>query len=383
MIPEVAPRMSANQAACITPSQEPVIEVLEGLSQLHPWSLLVDAESRIVWTSARLSEIPAAEALRPGTTLREFRAQMDRPERYFPLRSKLRGNSLLGVPLEVPGEGDRRIPLDVDFIRVGEGQEQLMIVVAHERGEESLASLRAALSEAKRQIEALQSANEELEHTIGALAHDLRSPLVGLLGFSRLLRRDYGEVLDETGRHFIDRIEQGARSMERLLQDLLELARIGGPDEAAEWVDAHGLLRQLAAELKPRLDQGGIRLELPEDPLAQVYFNRARLYQLFSNLIGNAIDHMAPGPDACIQVSVGERDGDQEIVVADNGQGVDPAHHGRIFESFQSFGRCAEGSRRTGMGLAIVKRIAEKCGGRVWLDEGGPGARFHVLLPRP
>jgi PAS domain S-box-containing protein len=229
----------------------------------------------------------------------------------------------------------------------------------------------------------LAKANEELEHCIGAIAHDLRSPLVGLLGFSRLLRQDYEDSLDETGNHFLDRIEQAARTMESLIHDLLEIARIGETGERPALVDPREVLLQLAAELKPRLEAAGIDLVLPTGLMSRMYCDRSRMYQVFSNLIGNAIDHMGPRRDARIEVSIEEDDRQHEIVVSDNGRGVDPAHRDRIFEVFQSIGTRSDGRRGTGMGLAIVKKIVEKRGGRVWLEsEPGCGARFHVTLPR-
>ena len=229
----------------------------------------------------------------------------------------------------------------------------------------------------------MAKANEELEHCIGAIAHDLRSPLVGLLGFSRLLRQDYDDSLDETGHHFLDRIEQAARTMESLIHDLLELARLGESGERPALVDPREVLLQLAAELKPRLEAAGIDLVLPTGLMSRMYCDRSRMYQVFSNLIGNAIDHMGPRRDARIEVSIEEDDRQHEIVVSDNGRGVDPAHRDRIFEVFQSIGTRSDGRRGTGMGLAIVKKIVEKRGGRVWLQsEPGCGARFHVTLPR-
>lgn len=229
----------------------------------------------------------------------------------------------------------------------------------------------------------LVKANEELEHCVGALAHDLRSPLVGLLGFSRLLRQDYEDSLDETGRHFVDRIEQAARTMESLISDLLELARIGEPGERPVLVDPREVLLQLAAELKPRLESAGIELVMSGVLASRVYCDRSRLYQVFSNLIGNAIDHMGPRLDARIEVRINEDDEGHEIVVTDNGRGIDPAHCDRIFEIFQSIGIRSDGRRGTGMGLAIVKKIVEKRGGRVWVEsEPGRGARFHATLPR-
>jgi signal transduction histidine kinase len=237
-------------------------------------------------------------------------------------------------------------------------------------------------TEARQVEQQLRKANEELEHCVGALAHDLRSPLVGLLGFSRLLRQDYESSLDETGHHFLDRIEQAARTMEALIHDLLELARIGEGERPA-LVDPREVLLQLAAELKPRLESAGIELALPGGLVSRVYCDRSRLYQVFSNLIGNAIDHMGPRRDARIEVGIREDERQHEIVVADNGRGIDPAHRERIFEVFQSIGTRSDGRRGTGIGLAIVKKIVERRGGQVWVDgEPGCGARFHVTLPR-
>jgi PAS domain S-box-containing protein len=239
------------------------------------------------------------------------------------------------------------------------------------------------VTEQRQAEQRLRTVNEELDHCVGALAHDLRSPLVGLLGFSRLLRQDYGDSLDETGNHFLDRIEQAARTMEALIHDLLELARIGESGERPVLVDPREVLLQLAAEFKPRLEASGIELILPPGLVTRVYCDRSRMYQLFSNLIGNAIDHMGPRRDARIEVKIEEDDRQHEIVVADNGRGVDPAHRERIFEAFQSIGARSDGRRGTGMGLAIVKKIVERRGGRVWVEsELGQGARFHVTLPR-
>lgn len=226
----------------------------------------------------------------------------------------------------------------------------------------------------------LVHANEELEHCVTSLAHDLRSPLVALLGFSRLLRQEYEPLLDQTGRHFIDRIEQAGRTMESLVHDLLELSRIGQSGEHLAMVDPRGVLAQLKAELKPRLDESGVELCFPDSPPPLVYSDRTRLYQLFSNLIGNAIDHMGDPESPRIEVSVSDHDEGHHIVVRDNGRGIASDQIGRVFDAFHSVSR--EGHRGTGMGLAIVKRIAETRGGRVWVESApGEGSTFHVILP--
>jgi len=229
---------------------------------------------------------------------------------------------------------------------------------------------------------ALERLNGELEHCVHSLAHDLRSPLVALLGFSRLLRQDYASALDETGRHFIDRIEQAGRTMDQLIHDLLEFSRIGQGGERSAMNDPRAVLLQIAAELKPRLDVADARLDLPDHP-PLVYCDRTRLYQVFSNLLGNALDHMGPCDQPVISVSVWDDEGGHQIAVRDNGRGIAASEHERIFEVFQSLGPRSDGRRGSGLGLAIVKKIAETHAGRVWVEsEPGAGATFHVLFPR-
>ena len=232
----------------------------------------------------------------------------------------------------------------------------------------------------------LLRANEALEHCVNALAHDLRSPLVALLGFSRLLRQDYDEKLDETGRHFLDRIEQAGRTMESLIHDLLELSRIEAPTEVTQLVDPLTVLLQLKAELKPTLEAEGIELVLPESPLPLIACEGIRIYQVFSNLIGNAIEHMGreDSDSREIRVEVREHADRHELVVIDNGRGIAEEHHELIFEVFRSLSGRRRGRKGAGFGLAIVRRIAETYGGSAWVEsEVGRGAAFHVALPQP
>jgi len=233
-------------------------------------------------------------------------------------------------------------------------------------------------------IKALQDRLREIDdlrrQLTDAVSHDLRSPLVSLLGFSRLLRRDHGDGLAREGRYFLDRIEQAGRTMESLIHDLLELSRIGRTEAAKSLIDPRSVLAPLYAEFKPRLDQEGVSLELPENP-PLLMCNRTRLYQLFSNLVGNALEHMGSVERPTIRVEVRTLQDAHQITVSDNGKGIDPAHHGRIFEIFQSLGPRKDGRRGTGIGLAIVKKIVETHGGRVWVESDlGKGARFHLTL---
>jgi len=228
---------------------------------------------------------------------------------------------------------------------------------------------------------ALERKNTELEAYVNSVSHDLRSPLVSLLGFTRLLRQDYGHHFDETGRHFADRIEQAGITMQALIDDLLELSRIGATREHRTLVDPRAVLLQLQAELKLRLDAAGARLDIPEDP-PLILCDRTRLYQLFSNLVGNALQHMGDCEDRTIEVAIRREAGSDVLSVRDHGQGIAPEDLDRIFDVFYSRGsKSVAGS--TGVGLAIVRKIAETHGGRTWAEsEPGSGACFHVALPR-
>jgi hypothetical protein len=234
----------------------------------------------------------------------------------------------------------------------------------------------------RREVECeLSRRAEELQSWVNAVSHDLRSPLVAVLGFTRLLHEDYADRLDDQGIRFLRRIEEAGRTMEALVHDLLEFARIGRSEPRRIDVDPRDVLLQLQAELKPRLEEAQIELCLPEEP-PLIWCDRTQLYQVLSNLVGNALDHGGTSRAARIEVDVLAEDGRQHLVVRDYGRGIDPADHERIFEIFQTRGVPRNGKRGTGIGLAIVRKIAEAHGGVAWVESRpGEGAAFHVTFP--
>ena len=244
--------------------------------------------------------------------------------------------------------------------------------------------------------EVLERRNAALEKTLRSLAHDLRSPLVSVLGFARLLRDEQAEGLGRTGLHFVDRIEQAGRQMQSLLDDLLELSRIADAPQFPVHVNPVHVLEQVAGEFKIRLEEADIQLQWPEDPPV-IICDRTRLYQIFSNLVGNAIRHMNRPSGGRIDIEIESSQEGWQIEVRDNGVGIGAEDRDRIFDAFE---RGAKGSHEatatigqgqspgsqtqsTGLGLAIVREIVEAHRGRVWVEsEPGQGARFLVFLPK-
>ncbi|MBW2313386.1 MAG: PAS domain S-box protein [Deltaproteobacteria bacterium] len=264
----------------------------------------------------------------------------------------------------------RFVTVAASALRIADGSAKGSVILLHDQT-------------ARRNVaEDLRRKNSELEHYVQNVTHDLRSPLVSLLGFSRLLHQEYAEGMDDTARHFLDRIENAGHAMEALINDLLELSRIGGTHDHKAHVNLSDVLNQLHAEMKPRLEAQAVQLCLPEDPIV-VLCDRTRLYQVFSNLVGNALDYMGPVDGATITIDVHEDPDEHRIVVRDNGRGIEPSQRERIFELFQTVGPRADGRRGTGIGLAIVKKIAQSQRGRVWVESRpGEGAAFHLTLPR-
>ena len=233
--------------------------------------------------------------------------------------------------------------------------------------------------------EALVRKNEELENCVRNVSHDLRSPIASLLGFTRLLRDDYEEVLAPTGNQFLDRIEAAGRSMESLLHGMLELSRIGAMPLDRTRVNPRSTLLQLRSELKLRLDEKKIRLSIPENPPI-LLADTTQLYQLFSNLLGNSVAHRDPDPrgDALgrIDVEIDEVEDGWIVTVSDDGPGIAREDHDRIFEMFQTAGSGQSGKKSGGLGLTIVKKIVESHRGKIWIDSApGKGTRFVIHLP--
>ena len=346
--------------------------MLAGLATLHPLVMAIDAERRVVWLSDELDVIAGNAADLVGhrlpTLLRAIRSddlEVSKPQTLAFIDEMKKHDKVVRARFDLCRKsGD--LPLEVSAFCVRDAEMNRLFVCVADRHEPR---------------ESLEQKNDELEACVRGVAHDLRSPLVSLLGFAGLLRDDYADVLDQKGQHFLSRIDQAARHMDELLHDMLELSRLGTTSQCRVQVNPAPILDQLRLELKIQLDEKGIELQLPADP-PTLLCDRTRLYQLFSNLIGNAIQHMDRDSGARVRVEIESVSEGWQIQVIDNGPGIKLEDQTRIFGVFETASRASGQRRNSGLGLAIVKKIVELHSGRVWVESApGEGARFIVWLP--
>ena len=229
-------------------------------------------------------------------------------------------------------------------------------------------------------IDELERRNEEMEWFVYTISHDLRSPLITIQGFAGQMIHavESGELEDLPGD--AQRVSRAAGRMQELLDQLLELSRIGRLMHPPERVELDSLAQDVLDALGGVIVDKGITIQ-QEPGLPAVFGDRVRLREVFQNLLENAAKFM--GDQAEPRVEIGSRtDGDETVVyVRDNGMGIDPAYNGKIFGLFDKLDPASSG---TGVGLSLVKRIVETHGGRIWVEsEGtGHGATFCLTLPQ-
>jgi PAS domain S-box-containing protein len=237
------------------------------------------------------------------------------------------------------------------------------------------------ITERKRTQEALQTTNAELESFSYSVSHDLRAPLRAIHGFARILLEDHHAQLDPEAQRLLGVIDQNTRRMGQLIDDLLAFSRLGRTEIATGRVDMNELARAVADEIR-RADVGrNGSLEIQIDPLPMANGDRALLRQVMSNLLQNAAKFTRDKPSARIEVGSRPDDGQTVYSVKDNGAGFDGRYADKLFGVFQRL-HSAEQFDGTGVGLAIVKRIVQRHGGRVWAEgKLDQGATFYFTLP--
>ena len=234
-------------------------------------------------------------------------------------------------------------------------------------------------TERVRAEEHMRALNAQLEAFSYSVSHDLRTPLRAIDGFSQALLEDYGDKLDEEGVDNLHRIRAAAQTMGHLIEDMLKLSGLTRTELRREQVDLSELARSIDRDLRSRSPDRHVEFLLRDGLVVEG--DEHLLAQVLENLLENAWKFTAKVPHARIELGGAQN---QEVVffVRDNGAGFDMATADRLFGAFQRL-HTAEEFPGTGIGLAIVRRIAHRHGGRTWAEgEVGTGATFYVALPR-
>ena len=228
-------------------------------------------------------------------------------------------------------------------------------------------------------IAELETKNAELERFTYTVSHDLKSPLVTIRGFVGLLEQDAAAGNTDQMKRDIAHINHATDKMHRLLGELLELSRIGRQMNLPEAVALSELAQEAATLVAGRLVARGVEVEIEEE-MPVIYGDRLRLLEVYQNLIDNAVKFMGDQRAPRLEIGARQNGSDVECWVQDNGLGIAAAYHEKIFGLFERLEADGEG---TGIGLALVKRIVEVHGGRIWVEsEGqGQGSTFYFTLP--
>ena len=233
--------------------------------------------------------------------------------------------------------------------------------------------------ERERYIDELNEKNEELERFTYTVSHELKTPLVTIKNYTGSITKDIEDEKYERVQKDFPRIINATDKMDETIQDLLELSRIGRLVNPPEKIELHQLVHDVVEDLDVQIRSKNITVDIIPS-LPNLYGDRARLREVFENLISNAVKHLGKQANPFIEIGIRAQDKVQVIYVKDNGMGIEPQYHTRIFNLFEKLNSSIEG---TGVGLTLVKRIVEYHGGSIWVEsEGlGKGATFCFTLP--
>ncbi|MCX7634902.1 MAG: PAS domain S-box protein, partial [Syntrophales bacterium] len=253
-------------------------------------------------------------------------------------------------------------------------------VTARKQAEDEVQRLTAELEErVRRRTAELEAANRELEAFSYSVSHDLRAPLRAIDGFSQAFLEDYGDTLDEKGRDYLQKVRQGAKRMGFLIDDLLKLSRVSRAEIAYETVDLSGLVKAVAGTLQENEPSRRVEFVIAEGIAVQG--DRRLLGVAITNLLENAWKFTARSETARIEFGAVTLANERVLFVRDNGVGFPGAYADKLFHAFQRLHRSEE-FPGTGIGLATVRRIVNRHGGRIWAEgEPGKGAVFYFTLP--
>ena len=301
---------------------------------------------------------------RPVARLAEAAAQVSRDQNYAVRVEPTGADDELGLLVNTFNEMLARIQARESEVEAGNQRYERLTEELERRVEQRTAEL--------------QATNKELEAFTYSVSHDLRAPLRRIDGFAKLLVDEFSTELPEEARHYLSRVRDGARQMGLLVDDLLNLARLGRQDVKLQVAGLSSIVQRVTTALNR--DTEGRDIAWHIQPLPFVECDPSLIEVVFTNLLSNAVKYTRPRAHAVIQVGSIEQNGHPVIYVRDNGVGFSMKYADKLFGVFQRLHR-AEDFEGTGVGLATVQRILHKHSGAIWAEaELDKGACFYFTL---
>jgi PAS domain S-box-containing protein len=269
------------------------------------------------------------------------------------------------------------VPIELTISPAGLDDKRFFAAFLHDISERLAAE--AALAEQQKELE---RSNAELQQFAYVASHDLQEPLRMVASYTQLLAKRYQGKLGADADEFIHFAVDGAQRMQTLINDLLAYSRVGTRGKPFEPVDISEVLAVAQANLKVAIEESGAEVVVA-GAMPTIDADRTQMIQLMQNLIGNAIKFRRPDSKPRVTVSAQPDPATKmwHFTVADNGIGIDPEHHERIFVIFQRL-HTREHYQGTGIGLAVCRKIVERHEGKIWVESGeGEGSTFHFTLP--
>ncbi|MCD9028791.1 PAS domain-containing protein [Luteimonas sp. BDR2-5] len=371
-----AQRAASRAAAVLDTVREPIV--------------LIDGRQHVVMYNAAFGELYGVEEDMRGHPLTDIGGEAwQNPETARRLHDVLARDRELWDFKQVQRTADdidRTMLINARRMPLPDRDDAVVLVTASDVTAQAISErqIRELNQQLEGKVEQVSDINRELEAFSYSVSHDLRAPLRHIAGFADKLGRHMGEDIDEKSRHYLDVIASSAKRMSSLIDDLLVYSRLGRSALRLQSVD----LQSLVADTRAMLDNNA-RAERPDhvihwniQPLPIVVGDENMLRQVWLNLLANAVKYSGGSEPARIDVTC-ERldDGGYRFTVRDNGAGFDMQYAGKLFGVFQRLHSASE-FPGTGVGLASVRRVLVRHGGRIWAESApGEGASFHFVLP--
>jgi light-regulated signal transduction histidine kinase (bacteriophytochrome) len=249
-----------------------------------------------------------------------------------------------------------------------------ILVISHD-----ITDRKRAEKQLKETIEELERSNQELQSFAYITSHDLQEPLRNIASYAQLIERRYKNQLDEDADEFLDYMIAGATRMKSQIQGLLDYSRVGTRGGEFKEFSAEDALNNALSNLQSSIEE--CNAEITHDPLPAIIADESQITRVFQNLIGNALKFRKEGLKPKIHILARKEENEYVFSVSDNGIGIEEKYVDRIFEVFKRLHAIGE-YQGAGIGLAIVKRIIERHGGRIWVEsELGEGSTFYFTIP--